>query len=109
MLSPAIDHVHAPLPTLNPFDGMEYKFSFTIVDDGKHPYHLYGADGAHETIFSAMTFGSNGITLCALDVVIIDDSPPVTIGYFHLNDKKELMAIIHDNDCGNNFHLEFLI
>ena len=99
MSSPARDHVHAPLPTLNPFDGMEYKFSFTIVDDGRHPYYLY----------NAMTFGSNGITLRALYVVIIDDSPPVTIGYFHLNDKKELMAIIHDNGCGNKFHLEFSI
>ena len=105
MSSSSRDHVHASEPTLNPFDGMEYKFSLTVVDKGSQHYHLYGADGAHETIFSAMTFGSNGITLCALDVVIIDDSPPVTIGYFHLKDDQELMAITHDNDFGN-FHLE---
>ena len=105
MSSSPKDHVHASVPTLNPFDGMEYKFSLTGVDKGRQHYHLYGADGENERIFSAMTFGSNGITLCALDVVIIDDSPPVTIGYFHLKDDQELMAIIHDNDFGN-FHLE---
>jgi len=101
MASSSRDHVHESVPTLNPFDGMEYKFSLTIVDDGRQPYHLYGADDVQERIFSAITFGSNGITLCALDVVIIDDSPPVTIGYFHLKDCQELMVIIHDNDSGN--------
>ena len=105
MSSSSKDHVHASVPTLNPFDGMGYNFSLTVVDNGRQSYHLLDANGAHKTIFSVMTFGSNGITLCALDVVIIDDSPPVTIGYFHLKDDQELMAIIHDNDFGN-FHLE---
>jgi hypothetical protein len=101
MSSSSTDHFHASVPALNPFDGMEYIFSLTVVDKGRQLYHLYGADGGHETIFSAMTFGSNGITICALDVVVIDDSPPVTIGYFHLKDDQELIAIIHDNDFGN--------
>lgn len=96
---------HSALPVVVPFDGIEYPFSMSVIGSGKQQHHLYGMDSVQETFFTAMSFSSNGVVMCSLDIVKLNGQEPITIGYFHLRDHHELVVIVIDHDTGNPTHL----
>ena len=96
---------HSALPVVVPFDGMSYPFSMTVIGDRGRQQHLYGMDTEQETFFTAMSFAANGIVLCSLDVVKVEEDEPFTIGYFYLKDHQELVVVIIDKDTGDSIHL----
>jgi hypothetical protein len=81
----------------------------TVIGERGRQQHLYGMDTEQETFFTAMSFGANGIVLCSLDVVKLEEDDPYTIGYFHLKDHQELVVVIIDKDTGNAIHFVSIV